>query len=476
MNEAPTDWVIVWQRRLRYDLDDGLAQELSEALGMRIRTFERPDDRALGERALRVSGEIAFLTVESDDFEAPIVRLVGPSSLRTDLLALSEEFDEAISRLEAARRRPPSRHGTPLWVPFPDAADSNSAQLVVSTEDPDESFLLWPEAFVPDHREQQVARLGLIVNSVEDAINSGVLAGGRQLTDIITLAAGDFAVVSAPGGAAILLWRRTERYFGLDEIAVSARLDVRTHHMADTVNFFQSIAGWRTEVVIGDPLTVLFTHQGVRVGIVTEDPERTEHEISVLSRYPQTLIRRAVETQEYAVQSVPLRFPLGRRWSITDTGGYRLWLAEEPGADATGSRLRQSWLHLPTVVLIAVADLKASLDLPERSLKEILLSVPAPLASEQSSALLGVFRSALDPAASKLVGLLEGSDHPGQILEVLSAQRPAVQGLIDDVRLVAQSLENEELISAYQYTRALLVRSGLLADAPGAIEETSVQL
>jgi hypothetical protein len=87
-----------------------------------------------------------------------------------------------------------------------------------------------------------------------------------------------------------------------------------------------------------------------------------------------------------------------------------------------------------------------------------------------------VFRSALDPAASKLVGLLEGSDHPGQILEVLSAQRPAVQGLIDDVRLVAQSLENEELISAYQSTRALLVRSGLLADAPGAIEETSVQL
>jgi predicted enzyme related to lactoylglutathione lyase len=476
VNESLNDWMIVWQRRLRYGLDDRLARELSEALRIRIRTFERSADRVLGERALHVRGEIAFLAVENDDYESPIVRLVGPTALSTDLWAMGAEFDVMISRLEVAwRRRSPTLHGTPVWMPFPDAIGSDAVRLVLPAEDLGDSLVLWPEGLATGHRGSAVAGLGVIVDSIAEAASRSVETGGI-LTDVITLATGEFAELSAPGRIRVLLWQPPEEPLGGEVTAAQARLDVRTQSIADVVTFFQRVIGWRTEVVAGSPLTALLTHEGSRVGIVTEDPSTTEHEVSILSPHPQTLVRSATEAEEYTVQTTPLRFPLGRRWSITDTAGNWLVLAEEPDEEASSPRLRRSWLHLPTVVLVAVADLRTALDLLERTLKEILLDVPAPPSSEQSSALLDVLRSVLDPAASKFIRLLRDSDPSGQILEVLAAQRQTVQGLVDDLRLVAQSLEDEELISAYGHTRRLLVRSGLLVDIPGAVEETDVQL
>jgi hypothetical protein len=463
----------LWQRRLRYPLDDALAESLSAELSLRIRSFEHGPDRVVGQRAIRFEGGgLAFLSIELDGFETPVVRLVGQDVDRSLLTNSINDTEAAISRAERTVRPDTGPHGTAIWAPFAQVRESDLYRTLFPAPEPDGALFHWPGELGLDDAERELgAGLAIVVQSLEAAIGFAVENGG-EVREVAPLFEGQCAVVTDPLGHPLLLWEGS-----LDSLssglsgAVPARVDAASPDPRPFARFYRDVAGWRTAVVHGEPIQALLTHHGALIGVVEERPAESWREVSLLARDPWPLV--AGLAPHHYVGLTPFRHPLGRRWAIRAASGGQLWLAEEVG-EGQLSRLRSWDLRSPSA-RAAVASLRAALDLLASTLRDILLAVPSPPRTYQIAVLTDILLTAFDPAVERVIDLFEEPAGVADILaEAIGEMRPEVGGLVEDLGATVASLGDETLEIAYGRTVEHLVRVALLRDDAGTIERSDV--
>lgn len=460
------DWQTLWQRRMRGPLSDNIAARIEGEFGIRIRSFERTYDRLLGECTYWVEEELTFLALELDDFENPIFRLVGPASLKGAIEPLVAEIDYQVSKIESSGLRPPGPHGTPIWVASR-ALEMAAASGVIPGLTNTDRFITFPAAGSVDRIDAGNAILGILVDSLDDAITAARESGGLLLREYREDGLAQIAV----GNLEILLCEINERIS-----AVRAHVYIGSPHLPMYAHFFSQVAGWSTEVVQGEPLCVLLGQDGNRIGIIADD-ETDWSLIPIPSSSATRLIERDLVPTEYLVtrEVMPLR-DLAPLLTLTDRFQNKITLCREDALDAVGATIERNWAQLSPKALVAFSRLRSSFDSLRRSLHEILVEVPAPAPHVQKALLAEQMERSINPAAAGIRSLLGGADQPGQIIEAVMRERAAVGGAMEDLRMAISSLEDQDLANSYRDTKSLLVETGLLSQAAGGYETANVRV
>ncbi|MFJ3658317.1 hypothetical protein ACIPPR_34055 [Streptomyces nigra] len=423
------------------------------------------DERVLAQRTIPVGGDLAFLSLEVDEFPTPQVRLVGPVRQREALRGTIEGLERAVDEAEKERDPSPAAAvGAPLWVPYRSEDAASAMRFLHLEEPPDWSVFSWPAALPIPHPGRSVASLGVVVDSLEKSVLAARTWGGDVFGEAHSNIAA-FVAVTDPAGFPLLLMEISRDAPGSAGI-FRARVEVETTHIDKVASFYGDVAHWHTEVLPDDSrITALLTHQDRRVGILTESTHTDEQTLAILLTDPWQAAQSAREHGEFVVRGLPLVPPLGRSWQIDDAAGHSFSLAEVVQDTPRHPVRREPWSWLPPLLLVAVETLQQALDFLEQILREILLEDPQPPQDVQVSTLLEVLSSTIAPATRRYERLLYESPSPTLVTEALTALRTRCTGLFQDLAAVVQSLEDEDLIRNFRSVRNSLVHVGLLPDS-----------
>jgi predicted enzyme related to lactoylglutathione lyase len=243
---------ILWQRRLRNQLDDRSASEIERVLEIRVRSLERRE-RVLGQRSVDGTTTPAFLALENDGFDTPILRLVGRATDAEFLRDVSQRVEARLDEVEERIvRRNASRHGTVVWVPHPDRTHSDVYRLIRGGFD--DSFtseeVHWIAGLPSDERRfQEVASVGVLVDSVAEATARVERAGGTVVVQS-SHETGLYAVVADPANELVLLWEPPATAVPL---AVQGWARCVTGQVLSVAEFYRAVVGWNTAVIRGGP-------------------------------------------------------------------------------------------------------------------------------------------------------------------------------------------------------------------------------
>lgn len=472
MTDHTADFEIVWQRRLRRRLDDRLAAELGSRLQLRVRSLERRE-RVVALRTIDETSGTTFLSLEDDGFDNMILRLVGQPSNVGDINRVIRATEAALDTIEDFDSEEGFAFGTPLWAPYAERLSSEVFGLVRHDVDANvaSTDAHWVARAPRPSGVQQIASLGVAVESIDLTVDLAERAGGSLIGRPVVEPTGRYAVVADSTNAPLLLWEPPGDYV---TPAVRGWAMCTTRLIGEVASFYATVFGWRTQVLRGGPpMAALWVRGDSHVGLLLEDRELDRESLwdVAITVSEATGLVNAARARGLTVRSDTLSPVPGRRWTISGNDGYELLLVATP--QPRELEPLAAWRGLPTADLVLLSDLRAAL----LSAEELLRGVPATPSQDSGEVatwLGALLRDEMNPVAARLLDRLETSDQPALVLAGAAALRPLAQGLSDELHAMVRLVDNLRVTAAYTDARSSLMRLGIVEEWPEARDDARV--